>query len=139
MKEDPKFRRKMLIVTFVGGFPKLEDQVFFLGGKYVCFGLEVTVWFDCCFCSLALPTVRLMDKCLTRIFKQTICSAFIARIQDNRAFRLPRKGRSGKIRKEQQPDSKWVSLVWIHYFNPHRKRQSDLPEYKGILVILIET
>lgn len=32
MKEDPKFIRKMLIVTFVCGFPKLEDQVFFFQG-----------------------------------------------------------------------------------------------------------
>lgn len=69
----------MSIVTFVCDFPKLEDQVCFSVGKCVCCGVEVGVWPHSCFCSLALPTVRLMDKCLTRIFTQTICSVLIAR------------------------------------------------------------
>lgn len=132
---------KMSVVIFVYDFPKLENQVCFLGGKYVYFRLEVNISFDSCFCSLALPTVRLIDKYLTRFFKQTICSVLIARTRDIRTFRLPRKGRSGKIRKEQQPDSEWVNLVWLttHYFNPQMKGRQTYPNIKRILVLLGET
>lgn len=40
MREDPKFIRKMLIVTFVCGFPKLEDQVFFKGASMFALDLR---------------------------------------------------------------------------------------------------
>lgn len=112
----------MSVVSFVFDFPNVEDQVCFLGASVFALDLR-WVWLGFCFSSLALPTVRLMDKHLTRICKQTICSALVARRQDIRAFRLPRKGRSGKIREKQQPDSEWVSLACLipRYLTPTLK------------------
>lgn len=112
----------MSVVSFVFDFLMLRIKCFL--GASVLLWTWGWVWLGFCFSSFSTSHCQANGQTFSKNLQANhmFCSCS-QKTEDIRAFRLPRKGRSGKIREKQQPDSEWVSLACLmpRYLTPTLK------------------